>query len=61
MSNSWLYIYKISIVDFSGSGKANALLNLIIHQPGIDKTCLYPKDPYEVKTNYLLTSTEVKT
>ena len=32
----------------------------VSHQPGIDKTCLYPKDPYEVKTNCLFTRTEVK-
>ena len=33
----------------SGSGKTNALLNLINNQPDIDKIHLYAKDPYEVK------------
>ena len=39
--------YKISIIGGSGSGKTNSLLNLIIHQPDIDKTYLNAKDPYE--------------
>ena len=30
------YLYGILIVDRSGSGKTNALLNLINHQPRID-------------------------
>ena len=29
--------------------KPNALLNLINHEPEIDKTILYAKDPYESK------------
>ena len=35
--------------------KKNALLNLIGHQPDIDKINLYTKDPYEAKY-WLLTS-----
>ena len=49
----WLDIldhpFRILIID--GSGKANALLNLINHQSDIDKTYLYDKDPYEANIN----------
>ena len=49
----WPYIpehpYRILSVSGSGSGKTNVLLNLINHQPDIDKIYLYAKDPYEVK------------
>ena len=38
----------------SGSGKTNALLNLINNQPDIDKIYLYAKDPYEAKYQYLI-------
>ena len=38
----------------SGSGKTNALLNLINHQPDIDKMYLYGKDPYEEKYQLLI-------
>ena len=46
--------YRILIVDGSGSGKTNALLNLINNQPDIDKIYLYAKDPYEGKYQYLI-------
>ena len=50
---NWPYIpdrpYRISIIGGSGSGKTNALLNLISNQPYIDKIYLYAKDPYETK------------
>ena len=53
----WPYIpdhsYRILIVSGSGSGKTNALLNLIKDQPDIDKIYLYAKDPYEAKYQYL--------
>ena len=39
--------YRILTVGGSGSGKANALLNLINKQPDIDKIYLYAKYPYE--------------
>ena len=39
--------YKILIIGGSGSGKTNALLNLINNQPDIDKIYLYAKDAYE--------------
>ena len=49
----WPYIpdhpYRILIVGGSGSGKTNALLNLLNNQLDIDKRYLYAKDPYEVK------------
>ena len=41
--------YRILIVGGSGSGKMNALLNLINHQPDIDKSYLYAKDLYDSK------------
>ena len=47
----WPYIpdhpYRILIIDGSGSGKTNALLNLINNQPDTGKIYLYTKDPYE--------------
>ena len=42
----------------SGSGKTNALLNLINNQPDIDKIYLYAKDPYEAKYQYLINKRE---
>ena len=46
--------YRILTVGGSGSGKTNALLNLIGNQPDIDKIYLYAKDPYEAKYQYLI-------
>ena len=37
------------IVGCAGSGKTNALLNLINHEPDIDKIYLYEKDAFELK------------
>ena len=52
-NSKWPYIpdhpYRILIVGSSGSGKTNALLNLINNHPDIDKIYLYAKDPYEKK------------
>ena len=54
----WPYIpdhpYRILIVGGSGSGKTNALLNLIKNQPDIDKIYLYAQFPYEAKYQYLI-------
>ena len=50
--------YKILIIGGSGSGKTNALLNLINNQPDIDKIYLYAKDPYEAKYQYLINKRE---
>ena len=58
----WPYIpyhpYRILIVGGSGSGKTNALLNLINNQPYIDRIYLYGKDPYEAKYQYLINKHE---
>ena len=58
----WPYIpdnpYKILIMGGSGSGKTNALLNLINNQPDIDKTNLYAKDPYEGKYQFIINKRE---
>ena len=57
-NSKWPYIpdhpYRILIIGGSGSGKTNALLNLINSQPDIDKIYLYAKDPYEAKYQYLI-------
>ena len=58
----WPYMphhpYRILIIGGSGSGKTNALLNLIENQPDIDKIYLYAKDPYEAKYQYLINKRE---
>ena len=58
----WPYIpdhpYRILIIGGSGSGKTNALLNLINNQPDIDKIYLYAKDPYEAKYEHLINKLE---
>ena len=46
--------YRLLIIRGSGSGKTNALLNLIENQPDIDKIYLYAKDHYEVKYQWLI-------
>ena len=48
------HVYRILTVGGSGSGKTSALLNLINHEPDIDKMYLYAKDPYEVKYQLLI-------
>ena len=50
--------YRILIIGGSGSGKTNALLNLINNQPDIDKIYLYAKDPYEKQYQYLINKRE---
>ena len=50
--------YRILIIGGSGSGKTNALLNLINNQPDIDKIYLYAKDPYEDKYQLLINKRE---
>ena len=58
----WPYIpdhpYGILIIGDSGSGKTNALLNLINNQPDIDKIYLNSKDPYEAKYQFLIKKKE---
>ena len=41
--------YRILIIGGSRSEKTKVSLNLINHQPDIDKIYLYAKVPYEVK------------
>ena len=61
-NSKWPYIpdhpYRILIVGGSGSGKTNALLNLINTQPDIDKIYLYAKDQYEKEYQYLINKRE---
>ena len=49
---------RILITRGSGSGKTNALLNLINNQPAVDKIYLYAKDPYTAKYQLLIHKTE---
>ena len=57
-NSKWPYIpdhlYKILIIEGSGSGKTNTLLDLINNQLDIDKIYLYAKSPYEAKNQYLI-------
>ena len=57
-NSKWPYIpdhpYRILIIGGPGSGKTNALLNLINNQPDIGEIYLYAKDPYEAKHQYLI-------
>ena len=46
------HTYRILTIGDSGSGQTNALLNLINHQPDIDKVHLYAKDPSEAKYQF---------
>ena len=61
-NQKWRYIpghlYRILIIASSGSGKMNALLNLVNNQPDIDKIYLYAKDPYEAKYQFLVNKRE---
>ena len=61
-NKNWPYIpdhpYRILIIGGSGTGKTNALLNLINNQQDIDKIYLYAKDPYEDKYQYLINKRE---
>ena len=59
---NWPYIpdhsYRILIIGDSGSGKTNALLNLINNQPDIDKIYVYAKNPYDDKYQFLVKKRE---
>ena len=61
-NKNWPYIpdhpYRILIIGGSGTGKTNALLNLINNQQDIDKIYLYAKYPYEDKYQYLVNKRE---
>ena len=61
-NEKWPYIpdhpYRILIIGGSGSGKTNALLNLINEQDDIDKIYLYAKDLSKPKYDYLFKKRE---
>ena len=61
-NEKWSYIpdhpYRILIIGGSGSGKTNALINLINKQKDIDKIYLYAKDLSEPKYEYLIKKRE---
>ena len=46
------------MTEISGSGKINLLLNLINHEPDIDKIYVYAKDPYKAKYQLLINKRE---
>ena len=48
------HAYRILIIGDSGSGKTNALLNLINEKDDIDKTYLYAEDLSETKHEFLI-------
>ena len=50
--------YRILIIGGSGSGKTNALLNLVKEQDDIDKIYLYAKDLSEPKYEFLIKKRE---
>ena len=50
--------YRIFIVGGSVSGKTNALLNLINHEPESDKIYLCVKEPFEAKYQMLIKKRE---
>ena len=59
---NWIEIpdhpYSKLIVESSGSGKANALLNLINNGPDINKNYLYATDLYKAKYQLLIDKRE---
>ena len=61
-NEKWPFIpihpYRILIIGGSGSGKTNALLNLIKEQDDIDKIYLYAKDLSEPKYEFLIKKRE---
>ena len=61
-NKKWSYIpehpYRILITRGSGSGKTNALLNLISQQDDIDKIQLYAKDLSEPKCAFSIKKCE---
>ena len=60
-NSKWPYIpdhpYTVLIIGGSGSGKTNALLNLVNNQPDIE-IYFYAKDPYGKKYQYLINKRE---
>ena len=64
-NEKWPYIpdhpYRIIITVGSGSGKTNALINLINEQNDIDKIYLYAKDLSKPKYEYLIKKRRIQT
>ena len=52
------HAYRILIKRGSGSVKTNALLKLINNQLDLDIICLYAKDPYKRKYQFLIEKKE---
>ena len=52
------YLYRMLIVGGFGSGKTNALLYLINHEPNIHNIFVYAKDSYEAKNQLLINKRE---
>ena len=52
--------YRIIIIGHSGSGKTNALINLINEQNDIDKNFLYASDLSEPKYEYLIKNVKIQ-
>ena len=63
-NEKWPYIpdhpYRIIIIGGSGSGKTNALINLINEQNDIDKIYLHARDLSESKYEYLIKSVKMQ-
>ena len=61
-NEKWPFIpyhpYRILIICGSGSGKTNALLNLIKEQNDVDKIYLYAKDLSKPKYEFLIKKCE---
>ena len=61
-NKKWPYIpdnpYRILIIGGSGSGKTNALINLINEQNDFEKIYLYSRDLSEPKYEYLIKKRE---
>ena len=53
------YLYRISIIGGSESGKINSLFNLISQQLDTDEIYLYAKDPYKAKYQFLVNRQEI--
>ena len=63
-NEKWPYIpdhpYRIIIIGGSGSGKTNALINLINEQNDIDKVYLYARDLSKPKYEFRLKTVKMQ-
>ena len=61
-NKKWPFIpdhtHRLPIIVCSGSGKTNAMLNLVKEQDDIDKIYLYAKDLCEPKYEFLIKNRE---